>query len=194
MSASSRSAPMSPGILSLSVTAKHAYLPDLPDWLASHQRCPSFRPPSWPGLVCAALAFVVGAPLMRLSGYFVSVATLGFLIIVNVVLINAVDLHARRPHLHWRASARPRCLGPSAGWSSRCLILARIVYSPYRSALSRGARGHDRGAGDRRIGAADPAFRVHASAPSSPASAARSTATISARSRRRASTWPTLSR
>ena len=28
---------------------------------------------------------------MRLSGYFVSVATLGFLIIVNVVLINAVD-------------------------------------------------------------------------------------------------------
>ena len=37
------------------------------------------------------LAFVVGAPLMRLSGHFVSVATLGFLIIVNVVLINADD-------------------------------------------------------------------------------------------------------
>ena len=28
---------------------------------------------------------------MRLSGHFVSVATLGFLIIVNIVLINAVD-------------------------------------------------------------------------------------------------------
>ena len=44
-----------------------------------------------PGWSAAALAVLVGSPLMRLSGHFVSVATMGFLIIVNVVLINADD-------------------------------------------------------------------------------------------------------
>ncbi len=53
-------------------------------------RFPSCRRRWSAGLICVVLAFFVGAPLMRLSGYFVSVATLGFLIIVNVVLINAV--------------------------------------------------------------------------------------------------------
>src|SRR6185436_15738877 len=44
-------------------------------------------------LIAAALvsviAFLVGLVLMRLSGHFVAVATLGFLVIVRVVLINA---------------------------------------------------------------------------------------------------------
>ena len=78
------------GILSLPLAAKHAYLSDLPAWLAAFS-LPFLPATIVAGLVCAVLAFVVGAPLMRLSGYFVSVATLGFLIIVNVVLINAVD-------------------------------------------------------------------------------------------------------
>src|SRR5439155_23639513 len=59
------------GILSLPLTAKHAYLSDLPDWLGSFSL--SFLPATIvAGLACAALAFVVGAPLMRLSGYYVS--------------------------------------------------------------------------------------------------------------------------
>ena len=75
---------------SLSARREALLPPRSAGWLASFSL--SFLPATIvAGLVCAGLAFVVGAPLMRLSGYFVSVATLGFLIIVNVVLINAVD-------------------------------------------------------------------------------------------------------
>src|SRR5206468_2465943 len=64
------------GILSLPLAAKHAYLPDLPGWLGSLTL--SFLPATViAGLICIALAVIVGAPLMRLSGYFVSVAALG---------------------------------------------------------------------------------------------------------------------
>ena len=40
------------------------------------------------GLV-SGVAWLVGRVLMRLSGHFVAVATLGFLVIVRVVLFNA---------------------------------------------------------------------------------------------------------
>lgn len=40
------------------------------------------------GVVAAIVAAIVGAPLMRLSGHYVAVATMGFLIIVNSVAIN----------------------------------------------------------------------------------------------------------
>jgi branched-chain amino acid transport system permease protein len=39
----------------------------------------------------AIIALLVGLVLMRLSGHFVAVATLGFLVIVRVVLVNADD-------------------------------------------------------------------------------------------------------
>ncbi|HSY88936.1 MAG TPA: branched-chain amino acid ABC transporter permease, partial [Verrucomicrobiae bacterium] len=78
------------GVLSLSAAAKASYLPDLPAWIAGLQ-LGFLSSTIVAGLVCIVLAFLVGAPLMRLSGHFVSVATLGFLIIVNVVLVNADD-------------------------------------------------------------------------------------------------------
>ena len=40
------------------------------------------------GLVAALVGLLVGAPLMRLSGHYVAVATMGFLIIVNAVAVN----------------------------------------------------------------------------------------------------------
>jgi branched-chain amino acid transport system permease protein len=40
------------------------------------------------GLLAAIVALLIGIPLMRLSGHYVAVATLGFLVIVHVVLIN----------------------------------------------------------------------------------------------------------
>ena len=43
-------------------------------------------------LLVSGIAALVGAVLMRLSGPFVSVATLGFLVIVRVVLLNADTL------------------------------------------------------------------------------------------------------
>ena len=69
-------------------------LPGLPAWLATLDLS------SWPeqgalvvaclagGVVAAAVGAVVGAPLMRLSGHYVAVATMGFLIIVQQVAIN----------------------------------------------------------------------------------------------------------
>ena len=69
-------------------------LPELPTWLATLDLS------GWPGglaLLAACLAggglaavvaFVVGIPLMRLSGHYVAVATMGLLIIVNQVAVN----------------------------------------------------------------------------------------------------------
>ncbi len=123
------------GILSLPAAAKHAYLPDLPHWLASITL--SFLPATVvAGLICVVLAFLVGAPLMRLSGYFVAVATLGFLIIVNVVLINAVAF--TRGARTFTGVPLETTLTWAVGWLTLTLVvLARVVYSPagrrYRS-------------------------------------------------------------
>lgn len=116
------------GILSLSEAAKHSYLPDLPGWLAS-VTLPFLPATVVAGLVCVVLALVVGAPLMRLSGYFVAVATLGFLIIVNVVLINAVDF--TRGARTFTGVPLETTLAWAAGWLVvTVIVLARVVYSP----------------------------------------------------------------
>ncbi len=70
------------------------FLPGLPGWLATLDLS------AWPeqaallvacvagGGLAALVAALVGAPLMRLSGHYVAVATMGFLIIVQAVAIN----------------------------------------------------------------------------------------------------------
>ena len=45
-------------------------------------------PASSPDSVAALVGALVGAPLMRLSGNYVAVATMGFLIIVHSVAVN----------------------------------------------------------------------------------------------------------
>src|SRR4051794_25919999 len=84
-------------ILTLPLAEKAAYLSDLPSWLAGVHLDQEIGP--FPvgflaatvitGLVVSAVAWLVGRVLMRLSGHFVAVATLGFLVIVRVVLFNA---------------------------------------------------------------------------------------------------------
>lgn len=86
-------------ILTLPLQVKQEYLPNLPAWLA--QLHFDFFVGPFPlgfflatvlaGAVVALVALPVGLVLMRLSGHFVAVATLGFLVIVRVVLINADD-------------------------------------------------------------------------------------------------------
>ncbi|MEO8396591.1 MAG: branched-chain amino acid ABC transporter permease, partial [Chloroflexota bacterium] len=86
-------------ILTLPLDKKASYLKDLPAWLATvhlDMMIGSFPigfllATSIAALIVTALAFLVGLVLMRLSGHFVAVATLGFLVIVRVVLINADD-------------------------------------------------------------------------------------------------------
>ncbi len=84
-------------ILTLPLAVKAEYLPDLPPWLATvhFDQLLGPVPFGWlaasliAGLIVALIALLVGAVLMRLSGHFVAVATLGFLIIVRVMLFNA---------------------------------------------------------------------------------------------------------
>jgi len=86
-------------ILTLPLPEKAAYLPNLPSWLAGvhlDQRIGDVPVGFLVATVIAAvvvsgIAWLVGRVLMRLSGHFVAVATLGFLVIVRVVLFNADD-------------------------------------------------------------------------------------------------------
>ncbi len=86
-------------ILTLPLRAKADYLPRLPSWLAGvhFDQMVGPLPVGWlaatilVAILVAILALVVGAVLLRLSGHFVAVATLGFLVIVRVILFNADD-------------------------------------------------------------------------------------------------------
>jgi len=84
-------------ILTLPLREKRDYLPNLPGWLAG-AHFDFYLGPFPSGFLAATLiaavfvsiiALLVGLVLMRLSGHFVAVATLGFLVIVRVVLFNA---------------------------------------------------------------------------------------------------------
>jgi branched-chain amino acid transport system permease protein len=87
-------------ILTLPLREKHEYLPNLPGWLAGVHF--DFHIGLFPlgflvatviaALLVSLVAFLVGLVLMRLSGHFVAVATLGFLVIVRVLLFNADNL------------------------------------------------------------------------------------------------------
>lgn len=84
-------------ILTLPVREKGDYLPNLPGWLAGVHF--DFYLGSFPlgfflatliaAVLVSVVALLVGLVLMRLSGHFVAVATLGFLVIVRVILFNA---------------------------------------------------------------------------------------------------------
>lgn len=75
-------------ILDMPVASKAINLPDLPSWLAGVEL--GFLPAMLAaGLLAAAVALVIGLAILRLSGHYVAVATLSFLVIVRVVLINA---------------------------------------------------------------------------------------------------------
>jgi branched-chain amino acid transport system permease protein len=87
-------------ILTLPLHTKAEYLPNLPGWLAGIHLDQTVGP--FPigflvatliaGVLVMAVAGLVGAVLLRLSGHFVAVATLGFLVIVRVILFNADDI------------------------------------------------------------------------------------------------------
>ena len=84
-------------ILTLPLREKGDYLPNLPPWLAGVHLDFTLGPLPVGFLIAtiiaaaivSVIAFLVGRVLMRLSGHFVAVATLGFLVIVRVVLFNA---------------------------------------------------------------------------------------------------------
>jgi branched-chain amino acid transport system permease protein len=84
-------------ILTLPLPEKASYLPNLPAWLAGAHLDQRIGPlpvgflaaTLLAALLVSVIAWLVGRVLMRLSGHFVAVATLGFLVIVRVALFNA---------------------------------------------------------------------------------------------------------
>lgn len=121
------------GVVSLSAAQKAMLLPNLPSWLASVD-LPFLPATLAAGLSAAIIAIVIGLPLMRLSGYFVSVATMGFLVIVNVVLVNATDL--TRGARTFSGVPLDTTLPWVIGWLVvTMIVLARLVYSPFGRAM-----------------------------------------------------------
>lgn len=74
-------------LLTMPVTAKRTFLPDLPAWLATAE-LPLLAGPLLGGLLAAAVALPIGVPLMRLSGIAAGIATFSLMFIVYVVLGN----------------------------------------------------------------------------------------------------------
>ncbi|MBE3591135.1 MAG: branched-chain amino acid ABC transporter permease [Firmicutes bacterium] len=75
-------------LLTMTPQVKALNLPDLPAWLA-HVHLGFLPALVLVGLAAAAVALAVGYPILRLTGPYVAVATLGFLVIVHIVIINA---------------------------------------------------------------------------------------------------------
>ncbi|MBD3306555.1 branched-chain amino acid ABC transporter permease [candidate division KSB3 bacterium] len=74
-------------ILTLPLNRKAMFLPDMPSWLSDLQL--PFLPAMLIGGILAAItALVVGVPVLRLRGHYLAVATMGFLIIVQVLITN----------------------------------------------------------------------------------------------------------
>ncbi|OQY53336.1 MAG: hypothetical protein B6230_00490 [Desulfobacteraceae bacterium 4572_89] len=75
-------------LLTFSIQKKPLFLPDLPQWMVSLHL--PFFPALLVGGCCAALvALMVGLSVLRLKGHYLAVATMGFLIIIQVLLNNA---------------------------------------------------------------------------------------------------------
>jgi len=120
-------------ILTLPVTAKHAYLRDLPGFL-SHVSLGFLPATLVAGALCVLVAFLVGLPLMRLSGHYVTVATLGLLVIVNVVLVNA-DAFTRGSRT-FTGVLPYTTIWWVLGWLAvTWLVSSRIAYSPFGRAM-----------------------------------------------------------
>ena len=117
---------------------KSAYLPNLPSWLAGvhlDQRVGDVPVGFLLATVISALlvsviAWLVGRVLMRLSGHFVAVATLGFLVIVRVVLFNADDF-TRGSRTFSNVTPYTNCGGSWAWVLLVVYVVWRIKRSPY---------------------------------------------------------------
>jgi branched-chain amino acid transport system permease protein len=74
-------------ILTFPPGRKAMFLPDLPLWLARIE-LPFFPALILGGLLALVVALIIGVPVLRLKGHYLAVATIGFLIIVQVLLKN----------------------------------------------------------------------------------------------------------
>src|SRR5690349_13964443 len=118
-------------LLTMKAAAKSVFLPDLPGFIASAE-WPVFPGALAGGVAAAFLAFIVGLPLMRLSGISASIATFAVLVITYVVLGNWTSVTGGQNSLMglpiyvdvWTACA----------WAAAAIAIA-FAYQETRSAL-----------------------------------------------------------
>lgn len=78
-------------LLTFSLEKKPLFLPDLPQWMVS-LHLPFFPALLIGGCFAAVVAIALGICVLRLKGHYLAVATMGFLIIVQVLLNNAESI------------------------------------------------------------------------------------------------------
>jgi branched-chain amino acid transport system permease protein len=118
-------------LLTMTPAAKSVFLPDLPRIIAATE---------WPvlpgalagGAVAALVAFVVGWPLMRLSGVSASIATFAILVVANVVFGNWTSFTGGQNSLMGLPAYVD--LWTALGWAIAALSIA-FAYQETRSAL-----------------------------------------------------------
>jgi branched-chain amino acid transport system permease protein len=118
-------------LLTMNPAAKSVFLPDLPAWLAAAE---------WPvlggalagGTAAAIMAFLVGLPLMRLSGISASIATFAVLVVTYVVLGNWTSVTGGQNSL----MGLPLYVGlwTALAWAVAAIAVA-FLYQESRSAL-----------------------------------------------------------
>ena len=82
-------------LLTFNPEMKPLFLPELPTWLMT-LHMPFLPSLLLGGVMASVMALVVGVPVLRLRGHYLAVATMGFLIIVQVLLTN-MESYTRGP-------------------------------------------------------------------------------------------------
>ncbi|MGH6923083.1 MAG: branched-chain amino acid ABC transporter permease [Propylenella sp.] len=131
-------------LLTMRPATKSVFVPDLPAFLAGAE---------WPplagalagGAAAALMAFLVGLPLMRLSGISASIATFAVLVITNAVLGNWTSVTGGQNSL----MGLPIYVGLWAAfaWAAAAIIIA-FAYQESRSALMLRASREDEAAAE----------------------------------------------
>jgi len=118
-------------LLTMKAAAKSVFLPDLPSFIAALE-WPTLPAALAGGIAAALLAFLVGLPLMRLSGISASIATFAVLVITYAVLGNWTSVTGGQNSL----MGLPIYVGvwTGLGWAIAAIVVA-FVYQESRSAL-----------------------------------------------------------
>ncbi|MEM6461395.1 MAG: branched-chain amino acid ABC transporter permease [Pseudomonadota bacterium] len=126
-------------LTTLNPMLKQTFLPNLPDWLNALQISPLAGTLA-AGCVAAAVAAVVGWPLMRLSGIAAAIATLSLLIIAYIGLGNWTSVTGGQTSLMGLNTWVK--LWPAAIWACVAVTIA-FVYQETRWALALRATRED---------------------------------------------------
>jgi branched-chain amino acid transport system permease protein len=129
-------------LLTMKPAAKSVFLPDLPRIIA-HAEWPTLAGALAGGFVAAFVGFVVGWPLMRLSGISASIATFAILVVAYVVFGNWTMLTGGQNSLMGLPAYVD--VWTALGWAIAAIVVA-FVYQETRSALLLRASREDQAA------------------------------------------------